>query len=220
MWNRSDSKTITYKNPPQEISEEDFHKQKINNYLHNTTLLQFVCEFTAECRITLHIAIGLFGPSKGPGGPGAVPKQEGIVGVEGIGPQLLLYLRIGGHRLPVHAQLHLGGNNHFPGTEGADVGLVVVLPVAGINQESSTADCRCGTPTTESCCRRLWQRISAWSRRRPAARRQEAGVLFSSAYPNNTSKAIMRAKPRANPTVPRLEWAPSAVSGISSSTTT
>lgn len=135
MWNRSDSKTITYKNPPREISEEDFHKQQINNYLHNTTLLQFVCKLTAERRITLHIAIGFFRPSKGPGGPGAVPQEEGIVGVEGIGPQLLFYLRIGSHRLPVHAQLHLGGNNHFPGTEGAAVGLVVVLPVAGINQE-------------------------------------------------------------------------------------
>lgn len=121
MWNRSDSKTITYENPPREISEEDFHKQQINNYLHNTTLLQFVCEFTVERRITLHIAIGLFGPSEGPGGPGAVPQQEGIVGVEGIGPQLLFYLRIGSHRLPIHAQLHLGGNNHFPGTEGAAV---------------------------------------------------------------------------------------------------
>lgn len=45
--------------------------------------------------------------------------------------------------------------------------------------------------------------------------------LFSEkAYPNATSRIIMREKPRANMRVPALECWPDDISGMSSSTTT
>ena len=47
-----------------------------------------------------------------------------------------------------------------------------------------------------------------------------AFFLFGAGYPSTTSITIIRTKPMAKPIVERLVWAPWAVSGMSSSTTT